>query len=39
MQLLHLIVVYHRLIVHTTVSLTVLHLRYNVQGVKKSIHT
>ena len=39
MQLVHLIVVYRRLIVHTTVSLTVLRSLYNVQGVKKSIHT
>ena len=39
MQLVHSIVVYRRLIVHTTVSLTVLRLRYDVQGVNKSIHT
>jgi hypothetical protein len=39
MQLVHLIVVYRHSFVHTTVSLTVLRLRYDVQGVNKSIHT
>ena len=39
MQLVHSIVVYRRLIVHTTVSWTVLRLLYNVQGVNKPIHT
>ena len=39
LQLVHSIVVYRRLMVHTTVSLTVLRLHYNVQGVNKSIHT
>ena len=36
LQLVHSIVVYRRLMVHTTVLLTVLRLRYNAQGVKKS---
>ena len=39
MQLVHSIVVYRRLIVHTMVSLTVLRLIYNAQGVNKSILT
>ena len=39
MQLVHSIVVYRHLIVHTTVSWTVLRLRYEVQSVNKPIHT